>query len=203
MLSSVLSSGGRGTIRRDGWGRRAAEPWWRALSTRWAYRRGGVGDGEALAVRPVRRRRGVGSIEAGCVHHAGCVHRGRGAGAGAEVARRAWVSANGSDPRVVRQSGCGGQTRLLITSLPSVWLAWRASGVGRRREWGRAWRDRVAAEDSWVGTGGGVRDLDVSGDAHARGGAVGGEDDVLVEVDLGEVGQHAVVALARVRVEGR
>merc|ERR1740124_2048491 len=39
------------------------------------------------------------------------------------------------------------------------------------------------------------RDLDVSGDAHARGGAVGGEDDVLVEVDLGEVGQHAVVAL--------
>lgn len=51
-----------------------------------------------------------------------------------EVAGRAWVSANGSDPRVVRQSGCGGQTRLLITSLPSVWLVRRGrpgAGVGQ------------------------------------------------------------------------
>mmetsp|Transcript_44875 Transcript_44875/g.107681 ORF Transcript_44875/g.107681 Transcript_44875/m.107681 type:complete len:427 (+) Transcript_44875:84-1364(+) len=58
----------------------------------------------------------------------------------------------------------------------------------------------VLREDGRGGVGDGEtlavgRDLDVSGDAHARGGAVGGEDDVLVEVDLGEVGQHAVVAL--------
>ena len=39
------------------------------------------------------------------------------------------------------------------------------------------------------------RDGDVGGHAHAGGGAVGGEDNVVVEVHLGEVGQLAVVAL--------
>ena len=38
------------------------------------------------------------------------------------------------------------------------------------------------------------------GNAHARGGAVPGEDDVVVEIDLGEIGQLAVGRLQRARV---